>query len=60
LKEVIIETEASNFAIGCILSQKHEGQLHLVAYYLRKIEFAERNYDIYDKELLAVVEAFQH
>jgi hypothetical protein len=32
-QEVIIETDVSNFAISCILSQKHEGQLYLVAYH---------------------------
>jgi hypothetical protein len=58
--EVIIEMDASNFAIGCILSQKHNGQLHPVAFHLRKMEPAEKNYDIHDKELLAVVEAFKH
>jgi hypothetical protein len=58
--EVIIETDASNFAIGCILSQKHNGRLHPVAFHSRKMEPAEKNYDIHDKEILAVVEAFKH
>jgi hypothetical protein len=56
--EVIIETDASNFAIDCILSQKHEGQLHPVAYNSRKIELAEKKYDIHDKEPLAVGKLF--
>jgi hypothetical protein len=58
--EVIIETDTSNFTISCILSQKHNGQLHPVAFHSRKMEPAEKNYDIHDKELLAVVEAFKH
>jgi hypothetical protein len=58
--EVIIETNASNFTIGCILSQKHTGWLHLVAFHSRKIEPVEKNYNIHNKELLAVVEAFKH
>jgi hypothetical protein len=58
--EDIIETETSNFAIGYILSQKHNGQLHPVAFHSRKMEPAEKNYDIHAKELLAVVEAFKH
>jgi hypothetical protein len=57
--EVIIETDTSNLAIGCILSQKHVRQLHPIAFHSRKMELAEKNYDIDDKELLAVVEAFQ-
>jgi hypothetical protein len=40
--EVIIETDASNFSIGCILSQKHDGRLHSVAFHSRKMELAER------------------
>jgi hypothetical protein len=58
--EDIIETDASNFAIGCIPSQKHNGRLHPVAFHSRKMELAEKNYDIHDIELLAVVEAFKH
>jgi hypothetical protein len=58
--EVIIETDARNLAIGCILSQKHEGSLHPVAFHSRKMELAEKNYDINNEELLVVVEAFKH
>jgi hypothetical protein len=58
--EVIIETNASHFTIGCILSQKHDGRLDPVTFHSRKMEPAEKNYDIHDKELLAVVEAFKH
>jgi hypothetical protein len=58
--EVIIETDARNFAIGCILSQKHVRCLHSMAFHLRKREPAEKNHNINDKKLLAVVEAFKH
>ena len=54
-----IETDASNFALGCILSQKDsDGDLHPCAYYSRALNAAERNYCIYDKELLAIKVAF--
>ena len=36
-----------------------DGELHPVCYYSRKFSPAELNYPIYDKELLAVVEAFK-
>ena len=56
-----IEADASDFAIGCILSQTTpQGDLHPVCYYSRKFSAAELNYPIYDKELLAVVEGFKH
>src|SRR6266404_1327873 len=33
--------------------------LHPVAYYSRKLKDPERNYDIHDKELLAIVDALR-
>ena len=55
-----LETDASNYAIGACLSQKGEdGKSRPVVYYSRKITGPELNYDIHDKELLAVVEAFK-
>src|SRR5205807_8356273 len=56
---VIIETDASNFAIGCVLSQDWKNKLHPVAFHSRKMSSEERNYEIHDKELLAIVEAFK-
>ena len=59
-KPFIVETDASGFAIGAILSQKgNDDLLHPVAFYSRKMTPAERNYEIYDKELLAVRVAFE-
>ncbi|KAJ1584739.1 hypothetical protein NDA11_006031 [Ustilago hordei] len=50
-----LETDASDFAIAGVLKQEHEGQWHPVAFYSRKMSSAEKNYEIHDKELLAVV-----
>ena len=36
-----------------------DGKLHPVAFYSKKMSPAEMNYDIYNKEFLAVVTAFQ-
>ena len=55
-----METDASDLAIGACISQEREGRWHPIAYYSRKMTGAEQNYDIYNKELLAVVEALQH
>ena len=58
-RPLIVETDASDMAMGAILSQYGEdGYLHLCAYRSSKISLAEQNYDIYDKELLSVVLAF--
>ncbi|SYW81941.1 uncharacterized protein UHO2_00426 [Ustilago hordei] len=50
-----LETDASDFAITGVLKQEHEGRWHPVAFYSRKMSSAEKNYEIHDKELLAVV-----
>ena len=55
-----IETDASDLAIGACLYQQKEGKWHPVAYYSRKMTAPEQNYDIHDKELLAVVESLKH
>ena len=57
---VRIETDASDLAIGACLCQQKDGKWHPVAYYSRKMSPAEQNYDIHDKELLAVVCSLQH
>jgi len=60
-KACVIEPDASDYALGAICSQYGEdGLLHPVAYYSRKLLPAEMNYQIYDKELLAIVCAFKH
>ncbi len=49
-----------NFAIKACLGQiNKEGHLQLVAYYLQKLTLAELNYNVYNKELLAIVVAFE-
>jgi hypothetical protein len=58
---VIVETDASDFALGSILSQRNkENRLHPVAFHSRKFTSAEINYEIHDKELLAIVDSFKH
>ena len=55
----IVETDASDFALGGILSQIHEGRLHPIPFLSRKFTEAEINYDTADKELLAIVDCFK-
>ncbi|GAA5916771.1 hypothetical protein JCM5296_001318 [Sporobolomyces johnsonii] len=53
-----LETDASDFALGSVLSQRHEdGKLYPIAIRSRKFDDAERNYEVHDKELLAIVDA---
>ena len=58
-KPFIIEADASDFALGSILSQQGDDEkLHPVAFHSRKFDAAEINYEIHDKELLAIVDSF--
>jgi hypothetical protein len=50
-----IETDASDIIIGACLTQEHNKQRHPLAYYSRRITPAELNYDVHNKELLAIV-----
>jgi hypothetical protein len=59
-QSIVVETDASDYAIGaCFMQIGKDGKLHPVAFYSKKMFSAEMNYDIYDKELLAVITAFQ-
>ena len=58
-KPFIIEADASDFALGSILSQRgNDEKLHPVAFHSRKFDAAEINYEIHDKEQLAIVDSF--
>ena len=52
-----VETDASEHVIEEVLSQKQEGKWKSIAFLSKTIQLAERNYEIYSKELLAIVEA---
>ena len=52
-----VETNASGHAIGGVLSQEQDGKWKPIAFLSRTMQPAKQNYEIYDKELLAIVEA---
>lgn len=59
-KETIVECDASDFVSSGILSQyDSDGTLHPVAFMSKKYDPAECNYEVYDKELLAIVRCFE-
>ncbi|CCO31697.1 Retrotransposable element Tf2 155 kDa protein type 1 [Rhizoctonia solani AG-1 IB] len=56
-----LETDASGATTGVVLSQrKDDGRLHPVALMSASFSPAELNYDTHDKELLAIIRAFEH
>jgi len=56
-KRYIVDTDASQFAVGATISQEHSDGRHPIAYFSKSLSPAERNYDIYDRELLAIIYA---
>lgn len=59
-KPIIVETDASDFAIAGVLSQHDStNKLHPEAFSSRKLTDAEVNWVIYDKEMLAIIVSFE-
>ena len=59
-KPSVVEVDASDVVVAGILSQyDSEDVLRPVAYFLKKMSPQECNYEIYDKELLAIIRAFE-
>src|SRR6266436_5797909 len=57
---MMVEMDASDCAIVGILSVTTEdGEIWPVAFYSRTLQSAERNYDMHNKELLVIYEAFK-
>ena len=54
-KSVRLKIDASDLVIEACINQKHDDKWHSIAYLSRKLSSAEQNYDIHDKELLAIV-----
>ena len=60
-KQFELEVDASGYALGAVLMQRQEdGKRHPVGFYSATLNDAERNYDIYDLELLAVVKSLEN
>ena len=55
-RQFVVEVDASDVGVGAILSQRSstDGKLHPCAFYSCRLSPAERNYDVGNRELLAV------
>ena len=54
-KELRVESDASDFATGAVLSMKcDDGKWHPCAYLSKGLNDVERNYDVHDKEMLGL------
>jgi len=56
-----LSTDASNFATEAVLLQKdmQTNLWHPVAFFFKLLDVYERNYKIYDKELIAVIQGLE-
>jgi len=56
---ILVETNASNYAVTAILLIYIGKEVYPIAFHSRILNSAELNYNIHDKELLTIYEAFR-
>jgi len=56
-----IKANSSDFASRAVLSQQLSGEekWHLVAFYSKSLSLVKRNYEIHDKEILAIIRVLE-
>ena len=56
-----VEADSSDFTIGVVLSQQSttDGKWHPVAFYSKSLFSVEWNYEIHNKEMLAIIHALE-
>jgi RNase H-like domain found in reverse transcriptase/Integrase zinc binding domain/Chromo (CHRromatin Organisation MOdifier) domain len=60
-KQFELEVDASQYAVGAILYQRNnEGTQHPVAYYSETLDEIQRGWEIYDRELYAIVAGLEN
>ena len=52
---IVVKIDTLDFALGVYLVQKYSDGWYLVVYYNRKLTPLKLNYNIYNKELLAII-----
>ena len=56
---MILETDISDYALAAILSTRSNSEVHPIAFHSRAFSTVEINYDVHNKKLLAIIEAFK-
>ena len=58
--QLVVETDTSDYALAAILSiMTKDNEIHPVVFYSWMFSTLELNYDVHNKELLAIFEAFK-
>ena len=61
IKSIMLKMDISDLALEAVISQrKPDGKWHPVTFYSQKLTILEQNYEIHDKELLAIVDSMKH
>jgi len=58
-KPFVMHTDASDYALGVVIAQEHNDEMHPIAFHSRSLLPAEWNYDVHDRELAGVVFGFK-
>ncbi len=60
-RKTILEIDSFDYVNDKVLSQYDDEEvLHSIVFYSKNMSSAECNYEIYDKELLIIIQAFEH
>jgi len=56
-----VEADSSDFVTGAVLSQQspEDDKWHPISFYSKSLNNVERNYEIHDKEMLAIIQALE-
>jgi reverse transcriptase-like protein len=54
-----MDTDALDFTLGMVISQEFDNEKHPIAFHSHTLLPAERNYDVHDKEMAAIVYGFK-
>jgi len=59
-KPFFVDTDASQHALGAVLQQKDEqGRLHPIVFHSKTFDATQRNWDVADRELFAIIDALE-
>ena len=56
-----VEVDSSDFATGTVLFQqsREDGKWHPIVFYSKSLNAMEYNYNLYNKEMLAIIYSFE-
>lgn len=58
-KPFVVSCDASDVAIGAVISQEYDGNERAIAYFSQKLSPTERKYSVTERECLAVIRAIE-